>query len=88
VSTFTISELAQRAGLNPKTIRYYEEIGPLPRPARNCASKLVLTPYIAPSAQRDHRARPHPARKTAGPPICRAAATPGETTRGMGIHSR
>jgi Cu(I)-responsive transcriptional regulator len=30
----TISEVAQRAGLPPKTIRYYEEIG-LVRPARD-----------------------------------------------------
>lgn len=29
-----IGELARRTGLNPKTIRYYEEIGLLPPPAR------------------------------------------------------
>ena len=34
-STFTIGEFAQHAGLNPKTIRYYEEIGLLPPPPRN-----------------------------------------------------
>jgi len=34
-STLTIGQFAQRAGLNPKTIRYYEEIGLLPQPARN-----------------------------------------------------
>ncbi len=30
-----IGELAQRMGLNPKTIRYYEEAGLLPPPARS-----------------------------------------------------
>ena len=30
----TIGELARRAGLAPSTIRYYEEVGLLPRPAR------------------------------------------------------
>ena len=35
---WTIGQLAQRAGLNPKTIRYYEEIGVLPRPQRTPAS--------------------------------------------------
>ena len=34
-SALTIGQLAQRAGLNPKTIRYYEEIGLLPQPPRN-----------------------------------------------------
>lgn len=29
-----IGELAQRVGVNPKTIRYYESIGLLPEPAR------------------------------------------------------
>ncbi len=29
-----IGELAQRVGVNPKTVRYYEGIGLLPRPAR------------------------------------------------------
>jgi DNA-binding transcriptional MerR regulator len=32
-----IGELASRFGLNPKTIRYYEEIGLLPRPQRTTA---------------------------------------------------
>ena len=32
---FNIGELARRVGLNPKTIRYYEEIGLLPEPERN-----------------------------------------------------
>jgi DNA-binding transcriptional MerR regulator len=34
-SAFTIGEFARRAGLNPKTIRYYEGIGLLPQPPRN-----------------------------------------------------
>ncbi|MBI4758475.1 MAG: MerR family transcriptional regulator, partial [Chloroflexi bacterium] len=34
-STFTIGEFARYAGLNPKTIRYYEGIGLLPQPLRN-----------------------------------------------------
>ncbi len=29
-----ISELAQQIGINPRTIRYYEQIGLLPRPQR------------------------------------------------------
>ena len=32
-----IGELASEFGLNPKTLRYYEEIGLLPVPARNAA---------------------------------------------------
>jgi DNA-binding transcriptional MerR regulator len=32
-----IGELARELGLNPKTIRYYEQIGLLPVPARNGA---------------------------------------------------
>lgn len=31
----TIGQFARHAGLNPKTIRYYEEIGLLPQPPRN-----------------------------------------------------
>lgn len=34
-SALTIGRFARRAGLNPKTIRYYEEIGLLPPPQRN-----------------------------------------------------
>jgi DNA-binding transcriptional MerR regulator len=34
-SALTIGQFARRAGLNPKTIRYYEEIGLLPPPPRN-----------------------------------------------------
>jgi DNA-binding transcriptional MerR regulator len=30
-----IGQLAERAGVNPKTIRYYEQIGLLPEPARS-----------------------------------------------------
>jgi len=32
--TLQIGEVARRLGLNPKTIRYYEEIGLLPKPKR------------------------------------------------------
>jgi len=34
-SALTIGQFAQLVGLNPKTIRYYEEIGLLPQPPRN-----------------------------------------------------
>ncbi len=34
-SAFTIGEFARRVGLNPKTIRYYEQIGLLPQPTRS-----------------------------------------------------
>lgn len=34
-SALTIGQFARHAGLNPKTIRYYEEIGLLPQPSRN-----------------------------------------------------
>lgn len=34
-SALTIGQFARRAGFNPKTIRYYEEIGLLPQPPRN-----------------------------------------------------
>lgn len=38
-----ISELGRRLGINPKTIRYYEEIGLMPRPARNASGYRVYT---------------------------------------------
>ncbi len=34
-SALTIGEFARRAEVNPRTIRYYEEIGLLPQPPRN-----------------------------------------------------
>jgi DNA-binding transcriptional MerR regulator len=34
-TSFLIGELAARLGLNPKTIRYYEEVGLLPEPERS-----------------------------------------------------
>ena len=34
-TALTIGQFARRAGLNPKAIRYYEEIGLLPQPPRN-----------------------------------------------------
>jgi MerR family Zn(II)-responsive transcriptional regulator of zntA len=36
-----IGELADELGLNPKTIRYYEEIGLLPEPRRNAAGYRI-----------------------------------------------
>lgn len=36
-----IGELASELGLNPKTIRYYEEIGLLPAPRRNAAGYRI-----------------------------------------------
>jgi MerR family Zn(II)-responsive transcriptional regulator of zntA len=35
-SQVRIGELAAELGLNPKTIRYYEEVGLLPKPERAC----------------------------------------------------
>lgn len=32
-----IGELAERVGVNPKTIRYYESIGVLPEPVRTAS---------------------------------------------------
>ena len=33
-TSLRIGELAERVGVNPKTIRYYEDIGLIPQPAR------------------------------------------------------
>lgn len=38
-----IGELAERLGLNPKTLRYWEEIGLLPPPQRNESGYRVYT---------------------------------------------
>ncbi|RLJ71326.1 DNA-binding transcriptional MerR regulator [Hydrogenivirga caldilitoris] len=38
-----IGELAKRLGLNPKTLRYWEEIGLLPPPSRNSSGYRVYT---------------------------------------------
>ena len=38
-----IGELARRLGLNPKTLRYWEEIGLLPPPGRNGSGYRVYT---------------------------------------------
>jgi DNA-binding transcriptional MerR regulator len=35
--TLTVSALADRAGLSPDTVRYYERVGLLPPPARSAA---------------------------------------------------
>ncbi|CAN5583605.1 heavy metal-responsive transcriptional regulator [soil metagenome] len=37
IAKLHIGKLAEQLGLNPKTIRYYEQIGLLPAPARNTA---------------------------------------------------
>ncbi len=39
-----IGELAKRVGVNPKTIRYYEQIGLLPGPERTAANYRVYRP--------------------------------------------
>jgi len=38
-----IGELAKRLGLNPKTLRYWEEIGLLPPPGRNASGYRTYT---------------------------------------------
>jgi MerR family transcriptional regulator, Zn(II)-responsive regulator of zntA len=38
-----IGELAAKLGLNPKTIRYYEEVGLLPEPPRTAAGYRLYT---------------------------------------------
>ena len=38
-----IGELAKRLGLNPKTLRYWEEIGLLPPPLRNSSGYRIYT---------------------------------------------
>lgn len=42
-----IGELAQTLGLNPKTLRYYEQIGVLPQPQRNANGYRLYTPQDA-----------------------------------------
>jgi len=38
-----IGKLARRLGINPKTIRYYEALGLMPRPARTPAGYRIYT---------------------------------------------
>ena len=38
-----IGELARRLGINPKTLRYWEEIGLLPPPLRNSSGYRIYT---------------------------------------------
>ena len=38
-----IGELAKKLGINPKTLRYWEEIGLLPSPLRNSSGYRVYT---------------------------------------------
>ncbi|MDP9347692.1 MAG: heavy metal-responsive transcriptional regulator [Gemmatimonadota bacterium] len=40
---FRIGELGRRVGINPKTVRYYEEVGLLPQPARSESGYRVYT---------------------------------------------
>jgi MerR family copper efflux transcriptional regulator len=56
-STLTIGQFARRAGLNPKTIRYYEEIGLLPRPARNEAGYRLYSDRDLPRLRFIRRAK-------------------------------
>ena len=42
-----IGELAQALGLNPKTIRYYEEIGLLPLPQRSASGYRLYSSHDA-----------------------------------------
>ncbi|MFQ5794784.1 MAG: heavy metal-responsive transcriptional regulator [Candidatus Bipolaricaulia bacterium] len=42
-----IGQLAERVGLNPKTIRYYEDIGLFPRPERTASGYRVYRPEDA-----------------------------------------
>ncbi|WP_287372520.1 MerR family transcriptional regulator [Oceanithermus sp.] len=41
--TYRIGELARTLGLNPKTLRYYESVGLLPRPARSPSGYRIYT---------------------------------------------
>ena len=41
----TIGELAGELQLNPKTIRYYEEVGLLPKPQRSESGYRLYSPY-------------------------------------------
>lgn len=54
---FTIGELGRRAGLNPKTIRYYEQIGLLPEPMRNEVGYRLYSEGDVPRLQLVARAR-------------------------------
>ncbi len=47
--TLQIGQVAQNLGLNPKTIRYYEEIGLLPKPKRTPSG---YRQYAAPDVER------------------------------------
>lgn len=47
--TLQIGQVAQNLGLNPKTIRYYEEIGLLPKPKRTLSG---YRQYAAPDVER------------------------------------
>src|SRR4030065_2899481 len=63
-----------------------------PRSTRRCfscngADELVLTPYIAPNAQRAHNVRHSPTRKIPNPMKLRNVVTGSGRRKGRGIHS-
>jgi DNA-binding transcriptional MerR regulator len=47
VQTFYISALAKQAGVPVKTIRYYEDVGLLPRPSRTASGYRLYAPESA-----------------------------------------
>ncbi len=56
-SALTIGQFARRARLNPKTIRYYEEIGLLPPPLRNEAGYRLYSDNDLPRLRFIQRAK-------------------------------
>ena len=53
----TIGELAKELHLNPKTIRYYEEVGLLPRPRRSKSGYRLYSKYETKRLQLVKRAK-------------------------------
>jgi DNA-binding transcriptional MerR regulator len=43
----TIGQLAKATGVSPRTIRFYEQVGALPRPGRSAAGYRQYTPETA-----------------------------------------
>jgi MerR family mercuric resistance operon transcriptional regulator len=56
-TTLTIGGLARATGVSPKTIRYYEQVGVLPLPARSRAGYRQYTPRGVDRLRFVHRAR-------------------------------